>query len=53
MMVKIIQVGLYWKAVKGRFSQGKSGAQRSYLTMKYGFRWLSRANTKYGKLLRI
>ncbi len=51
LLVKMVEVGMYWKTVKGRFNRG--GTQRSYLAMKYGFKWLSRINTRCGKLLII
>ena len=38
-LVKMVEVGMYWKAIKGRFGNTKS---RTYLSMKYGYRWLNR-----------
>jgi hypothetical protein len=39
MLVKLIEVGMYWKTIKGRFGNKKS---RTYLSMKYGYKWLNR-----------
>lgn len=49
MLIKMVEVGMYWKTVKGRFNRGAT--QRNYLAMKYGYKWLSRINTRCGKLL--
>ena len=38
-LVKMVEVGMYWKVIKGRFGDTKS---RTYLSMKYGYRWLNR-----------
>lgn len=38
-LLKMIEVGLFWRKIKGRFSAGQS---RTYLAMKYGYRWLSK-----------
>ena len=35
----MVQVGMYWLQIKGRFGNPKS---RTYLAMKYGYRWLHR-----------
>ena len=35
----MVQVGMYWLNIKGRFGNQKS---RTYLSMKYGYRWLYR-----------
>lgn len=42
-MVKLMQVGMYWLTIKGRFSSKKS---RTYLAMKYGYRWLNRVRMR-------
>jgi Holliday junction resolvase-like predicted endonuclease len=44
-LVKCVQVGMYWLGIKGRF-----GTSRTYLQMKYGYRWLYR--TRLRKLLK-
>ena len=38
-LTKLVQVGMYWLTIKGRFGNQKS---RTYLAMKYGYRWLTR-----------
>ena len=47
---QILEVGMYWKGVKGRFNSGKGGSRRSYLAMKYGYRWLSRVKSTCGRI---
>lgn len=44
-MVQILSVGMYWKQIKGRFG-GQHGMRRTYLLMKYGYRWLHRAKLR-------
>lgn len=53
-LVGVMQVGMYWAGVKGRFGHGstpanasRSGAQRRiYLAVKYGNRWLNHVKLK-------
>ena len=53
-LVRIVQVGMYWASVKGRFGNGsvastasRSGAQRRiYLAVKYGNRWLNQVKLR-------
>jgi len=44
----MVQVGMYWMQIKGRFGNPKS---RTYLAMKYGYRWLHRV--KINKTLKL
>ena len=44
-MLKIVEVGLYWAKIKGRFrsNNASSGAERRiYLAIKYGNIWRTR-----------
>ena len=45
-LVKMIEVGVYWRQIKGRFGASTS---RTYLAMKYGYRWLNRIKIKKGQ----
>ena len=36
----MLKVGIYWKGIKGRFNKG--GMKRTYLAMKFGYKWLSK-----------
>ena len=48
-ILQMMEVGLYWRQIKGRFSNKTS---RTYLAMKYGLRWMNRIKQlkakKYG-----
>ena len=39
----MVEVGMYWRTIKGRFGHPKS---RTYLSMKYGYKWLNRIRVK-------
>ena len=39
----MVEVGMYWRLIKGRFG---SRTSRTYLAMKYGYRWLNRIKVK-------
>ena len=42
-LVQMLKVGIYWRQIKGRFSRTHS---RTYLAMKYGYRWLSKVKMR-------
>ena len=42
-LLKVVQVGMYWASIKGRWSSQKTtnAQRRIYLAVKYGNRWLN------------
>ena len=48
-LIQMLKVGLYWAQIKGRVHSSSSAFSkysRTYLSMKYGYRWLNKVKLR-------